>query len=410
MHVPVWHDATEGLQAEGRVQMVGIIQEQHRDRALLFMQWKQMDWPLMVDSLGLLGVTVVPITLAIDEYGIIRGTGLRSGEAAEFAQRFVETEYAPPDAPPAPPPPRPAPDDLRPPSATRDPAAWRRYGDARVMWERDRGVDEAIAAYRSALRLVPDDGVIPFHLGVAYRMRYDSDRRKPGDFQTAVDMWSRALAIDPNNYIWRRRIQQYGPRLDKPYPFYDWVAQARRDIVGRGEEPRPLLVEPGGAELAGRETAFIIEEPGREPDPEGTIHRDRGHLVEAESIIVPPTGDAGAAARLHLVFHPRAAADAHWNNEVAGLVVWVDPPPGWNVDRRLLTVPAPATALSDEVRRVEFELRPTEDAPSPGVSARGSAYALYYVCEGIDGTCLYRRQDIELVIEGIGPNRANWSE
>jgi len=36
--------------------MVGIIEEQHPDRAQLFMQWKQMGWPVMVDSLNLLNV------------------------------------------------------------------------------------------------------------------------------------------------------------------------------------------------------------------------------------------------------------------------------------------------------------------------------------------------------------------
>ena len=91
MHVPGWHDATAQLQAEGRLQMVGIIQEQHPDRARLFMQWKNMDWPLMVDSLGLLGVTVVPITVAIDEHGIIRKIGLRLNEAASFARSFVRS-------------------------------------------------------------------------------------------------------------------------------------------------------------------------------------------------------------------------------------------------------------------------------------------------------------------------------
>ena len=69
MHVPGWHDATKQLQAQGRVQMAGIIEEQHPDRAQLFMQWKQMGWPVMVDSLNLLNVPYVPITLEIDERG-----------------------------------------------------------------------------------------------------------------------------------------------------------------------------------------------------------------------------------------------------------------------------------------------------------------------------------------------------
>ncbi len=48
---------------------VGIILEQHPERCRLFMQWKQMDWPVMVDSLNLLGMAVVPVTVAIDEHG-----------------------------------------------------------------------------------------------------------------------------------------------------------------------------------------------------------------------------------------------------------------------------------------------------------------------------------------------------
>ena len=63
--MPGWHEATKQLQQDGKVQMVGIIQEQHPDRCRLFMQWKQMDWPILVDSLDLLGVSGVPLTVAI---------------------------------------------------------------------------------------------------------------------------------------------------------------------------------------------------------------------------------------------------------------------------------------------------------------------------------------------------------
>ena len=70
--MPGWHEATKDLQNDGKLQMVGIIQEQHPDRARLFMQWKQMGWPILVDSYNLLGVPYVPITLAVDEHGVIR--------------------------------------------------------------------------------------------------------------------------------------------------------------------------------------------------------------------------------------------------------------------------------------------------------------------------------------------------
>src|SRR5215472_9795482 len=63
--------------------MAGIIEEQHPDRARLFMQWKQMPWPVLVDSLDRLGVSAVPITLAIDEYGVIRMVNPDTGEIEE---------------------------------------------------------------------------------------------------------------------------------------------------------------------------------------------------------------------------------------------------------------------------------------------------------------------------------------
>ncbi len=81
-------------------------------------------------------------------------------------------------------------------------------------------------------------------------MRYDEAEGAEHDFVDAVEAWKEARRRDPNQYIWRRRIQQYGPVLDKPYPFYHWVAQARREIRARGEQPLPLTVEPSGAELA----------------------------------------------------------------------------------------------------------------------------------------------------------------
>ena len=47
------------------------------------------------------------------------------------------------------------------------------------------------------------------------------------------------------------------------------------------------------------------------------------------------------------------------------------------------------------MRRVELEVHAGEDVESPG---RLRGYALYYVCEDVDGTCLYRRQDIAVEI------------
>ncbi len=53
--------------------------------------------------------------------------------------------------------------------------------------------------------------------------------------------------------------------------------------------------------------------------------------------------------------------------------------------------------MSLEPRRLEFELKPPDELKL-GIFAV-PAYALYYVCEDVNGVCLYRRQDIELAVK-----------
>ena len=389
--------------------MLGLIQEQHPDRCRLFMQWKEMDWPIVVDSYDLLEVEVVPITLAIDEHGVIRHRGLRLRDADNIAETFLHRSYPAPET--AQDQADVAPSDPVAPARPGDGAAandWRAYADWQATWSQWSGaaaqadLGSAISAYTRALDLDPADAWSSFRRGVAYRQRYDSQGRTAGDFQRAVDDWTRALELDPNNYIWRRRIQQYGPRLDKPYPFYDWVERARSEIRARGQQPYALAVEPEGSEIAeplsgltaATAPAVSAPEAGTSgADPEGRIRRDEGPLIELEATVVPRRLEPGQASRIHLVMTPRAELAAHWNNEVDELVVWLEEEAGIELGGRRLTTPNPPTAVSTEVRRVETELRIPEDAEPGPASVRG--YALYYVCEDIDGVCLYRRQDFE---------------
>ncbi len=403
MHVPGWHEATKELQEQGKLQMVGIIQEQHPDRARLFMQWKQMGWPILVDSLNLLQVPYVPITLAIDEYGIVRQVGLRVRAAEGIEETFLSKTYPKPETPL---PPREAVLDLQAladkPKQSPTAEAWSRQAEGQHLWGKGANIDHAIDAYEQALRLEPGNGWTRFRLGVAYRQRYDSDSRQPGDFQKAVEHWSAALDTDPNQYIWRRRIQQYGPRLDKPYPFYDWVKAARGEVQARGERPAPLRVEPGGAEFTRPARKFTATSAVRdEPDPKGRILRDEGRFIQVETIVVPDTTSEGTSARVHVVFRPNLANKAHWNNEVDDLLFWTNPPDGWLVDSRVLTVANAPQPVSQETRKVEFELRSAERIRTGSVTI--PAYGLYYVCEDVNGICMYRRQDVRIKVEAAAP-------
>ncbi len=70
------------------------------------------------------------------------------------------------------------------------------------------------------------------------------------------------------------------------------------------------------------------------------------------------------------------------------------------MDRRSHRVPVPPEAVSQETRRLEFEVQSPESAAG---TITVPAYALYYVCEDVDGTCLFRRRDIDIRIE-VAPN------
>ncbi len=396
--MPGWHAGTKALEEAGKVRTVGLIQEQHPDRCALFMQWKRMDFPIMVDPLNLLGVSAVPITLFIDEAGVVRAINPRSTDALE---EFVSAAPATPE-----------PGNAQEFDAsaigdrgdTLDPVRRKALRNAMAGVGNPDFRDNAIGLLGSVTKNDPDDAASHFRRGVMYRMRYDSEHRKAGDFAKAVAHWARALELDPNQYIWRRRIQQYGPRLDKPYPFYDWVATAREEIRARGEEPVAIAVEPSGSEFAQPMRQWAQSEAAaEEPDPERRIIRDTKGLIEIESVVVPATTSRGGAAyRVHVLMRANAKLDAHWNNEVEPTVVWFDPPEGWAVDQRLVSPPMPSgSAVSDELRRVEAEVRDGE-AGVDGGEASGprklGGHVLYYVCEGADGTCLYLRQDFEIAL------------
>jgi tetratricopeptide (TPR) repeat protein len=391
--VPVWHEVTRTLREEGKIQLVGLIQEQHPDRCKLFMQWKQMDWPVLVDPLNLLEVSVVPLALLIDERGVVREVLRDPRQAVEkLADNLgplpgIATQPAAEPAADA--------------KSDEPVATLRRVNEALFLTPKPR-FDHAIRMLDGALQGNKESGALHFARGVAYRMRYDSPRRQAGDFAAAVAGWQKALDLNPNQYIWRRRIQQYGPRLDKPYPFYDWVAQARHDIRARGETPLSLSVDPVGAELAApaKEFAQGATEP-REPDPEGRITRDTAPLVSAEVTVVPPRIRPGEAARIHIELRPNPRTGGHWNNEGDPLSFWVNPPAGWEISDRRLTLPNATRPVSDESRRVEFEVRAPTNAPLGPVRMPG--YALYGVCDHPSGRCLYRRLDVAAKIDVVSP-------
>ena len=356
-----------------------------------------MDWRVMNDPFNLLNLPAIPVTILLDEHGVVRVLQPLMDKLPEIEERVFNATFDPPETPDAAKTTIPDLDLLRNQAENGDGKQWQDYAVALTLWGDDSQLDSAINAAQQAVEHIDDD-TSNFYLGVIYRRRFDSNYAQPGDFENAVKHWGKALEINPNNYIWRRRLQQYGPKLDKPYSFYDWVHEAREAITARGESPIPLVVEPGGAEFAYPSEDFATAEAAMEPDPDDRImHDDDGTFVRVETAVVPPRIVPGDSVRVHVIMRPNLDQKSHWNNEADDTVLWINPPAGWSVDEQYLTVSIPSTDVSEEPRRFEFELRVPEDVAAGETII--NTYGLYYVCEDVNGVCLFRRRDILITVE-----------
>ena len=406
--MPVWHERAKSAVAKRQLAVVGVIQEQHADRGRLFAQWKGFQWPILHDAINLLGPQVVPIVVAIDEGGFVQSVNPKPSEFDAFVARApVLRETA-----------KPSEKHLfnrhqlyeqtiLAAGAPRDAPRRRSSEDIAnglMLWGTDADLDDAIVHYQKAMVDDPTDA-IHFRLGVAYRRRYESGNRKPNDFGKAIRQWQHALDQNPNQYIWRRRIQQYGPRMTKPYAFYDWISQAKAEIATRGEIPIETHGTLTRAELA--EPAVPAEfspDPQTEPDPYGRIDADTQDLVNVRSTIVPPVATPGKTVRVFLDFEPNSQKQVHWTNDAGPAQLWVSCPNedanAPRVERSLWSVASKEAesggVTSDENRIVEFEVQIPTKVEMQKVKV--SAYALYYICEGSSGTCQYLRKEVSIAI------------
>ncbi len=377
--------------------ILGIAQEQHSNRCKLFAQWHKMDWLILHDPINSMAVDAVPVETAIDEYGIVRSL---KPNLATLDKDFLNKSYTPVGIEISKKPIKASPPDLkalrRQAEQNPSPKSWRKLGDAYALWGGPDGINKAIEAYTKTISINGDDGDGHFRLGVCYRMRYESKHREPTDFQTAVDHWSKALATNPNQYIWRRRLQQYGPRLNKPYPFYDWVQTAINEIKARDEQPVTLKLLPMGSEIAAPARSFEAEHRDvKAPDHQGLIFRDTKGLVLSDVTVVPPNVKPGGTVRVYVTLRPNNKFKTHWNNEAPPLKLWVDPPGGWKVQPQLQIAPQGDQPETTEPRQLEFEIYTAENASG---KTKLSAYAVYYVCEGSKGLCYFLRQDIPITV------------
>ncbi len=407
----MWNEKTKSLVESGELVVIGVVQEQHGERAKLYKQWKRYDFPIAQDPITSLGLGVVPVPILLDENGFVQDAkpklsnieSLVAMKVAPITDRLagaptlvaeqVDVSWL---------------EDHR---SGLDPiAADVAIGDRYLLDGTIESAKKAIKKYQSGIEQLKQKdadrekllGAVRFRLGVAYRTLYDLTDpvdQDPDWFSMAATNWTKALDSNPNQYIWRRRIQQYGPRQIKPYPFYDWVDQAMKEIRERGEVPVQLKVALTEAEIAQPnrkfESAGVAEAPAN-PDPEGKINLDQDGMIDFHATVVPQRVRAGKAVRVHVRFAP---VSGHWNNEAEPLVVWIDPTDAGNLSRSNLVAPAGEGSTSDEVRELEFEFQTSATA---GGQVLLKGFALFYVCKTEDGQCLYLRKELEIPIQVDG--------
>ncbi len=367
--------------------ILGVVQEQHAERAQLYRQWKQFEFPMLQDATDSLNLSSVPVPVLIDEYGIVRGIrpNLRSLKA------FVEMDHERPD------------------EATM--ASVKEPEDAaglqvekllaagnRLLHTADASrIGEAIATFKQAVHLDPDNGRALFSLGVAYRTRFDSAEAQSGDFQNASKCWSNALATNPNQYIWRRRIEQYGPLSAKPYPFYNWVDDAVAQINQRGETPVSLKVGLTHSERAdGAPTSADTPASVENPDPKGQITLDEDNLILLAVATVPSFAQQGENVQVHLRLTPRSVK---WNGEAGPIRIWIDESSQGKPQERLIEHLVDPSPNSKDSQSIDFNFQTAGD----GDAFRISGYLLFHACDAED-ICFYHRKNFAIDIPRK-PNR-----
>ncbi len=367
------------LRENEKVVLIGLTQEQHPDRCVLFAQWQRLDWPILWDPFNLTDSEVVPLAIGIDEHGIVRKVGLSLRDLDEFLATSFPREEVPPEL-----------------DEEVEPARPSKALSSLLTQNGPTAPDTFASAVAALEQEAQAEGAPPsatFCYGVALRMRYDSPQRKADDFQESLNAWNAALRRRPSQYIWRRRIQQWGPALDKPYPFYGWIEQANREVSERGETPHPIRVALTSSELSGRQVSESTSEAREHPDPQRAIPRAKADWVSIESAVAPNTSPPGQGepetVQVHLVLRPALDRGLHWGNDAGPTEIWIEDADRWGLARPDFVLARPRNSeLSQEARTLDFMASKTS---SEGAQLRGTAF--FFACGDKDDECRFLAQD-----------------
>ncbi len=397
--IPRWHEKLKPFVDTGQLVVIGVAQEQHADRCRLFSQWRGIEWPILHDAMNLTGVKNVPTLVTIDEYGLVRDT---HPDADSIEAEFINKTFKAPKTTPIL-----GPVKLTDPRLTRRYAGearrakeWREHGTALILSGKPPQIEEAIdKAFVRSLETEPGDPDSLFRLGVAHMIRYESPQRRPEDFQSAIDAWRKAHRLRSGCEIFRRRIQQYGPCVDKPFAFYDWVTSARREIVDRGDTPATLQPWPCDIERAKPAKKFTYDKKQRGPSPDEAekVNKDRDGLVSISFGAVPGTAKKHKRiVQVLVILRPDATRGTEWDDGADPPRLWLEKPKTGRLSELFVEYAKTSDDAPENDRVLTFPVR-LSSKKGKSMTVRGTV--VYSVRQTDGGSPRSFRQDIKIKID-----------
>lgn len=351
------------------------------------MQWKKMHWPLFVDSFNLLEVKAVPITILVDASGSIFKTSpyrkdfqsmlnkasQSTGPHGQLANKDYWTTKL----------------------TKRTSAIYSHLGenpDYAALIQTFEKLRQSESQIRSEH--------LEFMTGVAFKLRSETSKRQLTDFSESIAHWETALRLDPNQYIWRRRIQQYGPLLEKPYPFYDWVDTAIQKINDRGENPingNFVLTESEKARPS-KDQKLIKSKAGNRaaPDPLNRLQKGNGRYASVKVATIPSHPSPGQSFRAFVHLELSQPNFVQWNNEGALSQLYVAPSILNENPIHQFWENAPDNEYSIEQRVFDFELKCPKDLSQLNDKNAPLGYIVVNVCDKFTGVCFACRIDFSI--------------
>lgn len=231
-----WIGTTKNLRKKKKLAVIGVMHEQDRELAALFVKWKGPNIPILHDPLDISQGERLPTVLAIDENGFVRAI---NPKIDTIEKGFIKKKY------------KPGKFELRAPvleaadpkvlkrraAESRLSSMQRELADAYMFGGTSAEIEEGMRTYSQLLQSDGKDAYAFFRLGVGFLMRSIGDAKQDGDVKQAIESLRNAVKLKPKNEVFKARLAEFDKDAKRPkgdVDFNGWVEKARKETGKRG--------------------------------------------------------------------------------------------------------------------------------------------------------------------------------